>query len=65
MVVNQAAVNDAWVTLGIFFSGPTGRITVHVTDRGDPLGSTLVGADALRLVRSGPPDSCGPPPSVC
>lgn len=51
VTVDQAAKRGRWVVLGQVATGPGNRITVHLSDRGDAVGATEVGADAVRFVR--------------
>ncbi|MFN8167644.1 MAG: peptidoglycan DD-metalloendopeptidase family protein [Candidatus Nanopelagicales bacterium] len=49
-VVGQAGYSDAWVSLGEFTTGPSGAISVKVTDRGDPYSSSRwIGVDGMRF----------------
>lgn len=50
-VVDQSAHQGSWVRLGSFRTGSSAGVRVHVSDAGDPAGSSTVAADAMRFHR--------------
>ena|GEM_PF-4724248 len=57
-VIDQSPYYDAWVGLGRYAASVQVSISVHLTDRGDPPGSKIIGADGMRFHQV---QACRPP----